>query len=84
MNKSEQKLRELAQDDPLMHQLLSAYDHQQWATWEAFLVDCILTLASTKNALHDRLEELYAHGMPPIVFQVSPDELEHIRKQVES
>jgi hypothetical protein len=75
MTANERKLRKLAQDDPVMHQLFGAYDAGYFTSWEAFLVNSVITMAEVKNSLHKHIEEeLFRQPSPPIVFNVTPEQ----------
>lgn len=75
MTANERKLRKLAQDDPVMHQLFGAYSAGYFKSWEDFLVDSVLTMAEVKNSLHKHILKQVEHSTsPPIVINMTPEQ----------
>jgi hypothetical protein len=76
MTVNERKLRDLAINDPIMHQLLGAYDAGYFKSWEDFLFNAVLTMAEVKNSLHKHiLEQEERKGPPPIVINMTPEQV---------
>jgi len=73
MTVNERKLRKLAINDPVMHQLFGLYDVGSFKSWEEFLVNSVLTMAEVKNSLHDHiLEQAEQSAPPPIIINMTP------------
>lgn len=66
-SKQMNKLMALAKDDPVIYQLLAAYQQNAFKSYEDFLFNAVLVLAEIKNALHGRLEEHLLRADPPTI-----------------
>ena len=83
MNPRERGIRNLAKDDPVVNQLLYAYDVGRIKSWEEFLTQCVSALVSVKNALHDHIDEqVKLKGPHPIVLNVTSEQKEDILTQL--
>lgn len=72
ITKNERKLRNLAMNDPVMHQLFGGYDAGMFNSWEDFLVESVRTMAAVKNSLHQHILQQQEHTICPVVFAFDP------------